>query len=65
MSRQELKNPPFYFKIWVLWVKKLSSLYTLGWKCANTGKAMLYSYQGALPSLPVPPIKKTLERYIV
>ena len=37
----------------------------LGSKSSNTGKPMLYSYQGALPSLPVPPIKQTLDRYII
>ena len=62
MSRQQMKKPPFYFKLWALCVHKLSSLSTLGRKCSNTGKAMLYSYQGSLPSLPVPPIKKTLAR---
>ena len=63
MSREQLKKPPLYFKIWALWVHSLSSLSTFGRKSTNTGKAMLYSYQGALPSLPVPPVKKTLERY--
>ncbi|XP_062840876.1 carnitine O-palmitoyltransferase 1, liver isoform isoform X2 [Trichomycterus rosablanca] len=40
-------------KIWVTLVRLLSSR-----------KPLLYSYQSALPHLPVPPIKDTLKRYL-
>ena len=45
-------------------VKALTSVRLIGASSLRTGKAMLYSYQGALPTLPVPFISSTLKRYL-
>jgi len=42
-------------KLWGLGVKLLSS----------KSKPLLYSYQGSLPKLPLPPIHETMERVII
>lgn len=41
-------------KIWGLGVKLLSS----------KSKPLLYSYQGSLPKLPLPPVNETMKRVI-
>ncbi|XP_050422523.1 carnitine O-palmitoyltransferase 1, liver isoform-like isoform X2 [Adelges cooleyi] len=41
-------------KLWALAVKLLST----------SSKPLLYSYQGSLPKLPLPPVKQTMERYL-
>lgn len=41
-------------KLWALCVKLLSS----------KSKPLLYSYQGSLPKLPLPPVNETMERVI-
>jgi len=41
-------------KLWALGVKLLSS----------KSKPLLYSYQGSLPKLPLPPVNETMERVI-
>lgn len=42
-------------QIWAVCVKLLSS----------KSKPLLYSYQGSLPKLPLPPVKDTMKRVII
>jgi len=42
-------------KLWGLGVKLLSS----------KNKPLLYSYQGSLPKLPLPPVNETMKRVII
>lgn len=42
-------------KLWVLGVKLLSS----------KSKPLLYSYQGSLPKLPLPPVNGTMKRVLI
>jgi len=42
-------------KLWGLGVKLLSS----------KSKPLLYSYQGSLPKLPLPPVNQTMKRVII
>lgn len=46
------KNVSLQTKLWVLGIKLLSS----------KSKPLLYSYQGSLPKLPLPPVKDTMQR---
>ncbi len=45
----EARNPSLFFKIWAVCVKLLTS-----------GHPSLYSFQRSLPSLPVPPLHRTV-----
>jgi len=49
------KNVSLPTKLWVLGVKLLST----------KSKPLLYSYQGSLPKLPLPPVKDTMQRVII
>lgn len=53
-SRGGGKQVSLSTKLWVLGVKLLSS----------KSKPLLYSYQGSLPKLPLPPVNDTMERVI-
>lgn len=63
LSREQLRNPPFLIKVWMLIIKGLISIRLIG-KESSPGHAMLRSYQGALPSLPLPSIQDTISRYL-
>ena len=59
-----MKNPPLIVKAWFALVKGLMSLRVVGSEWGSK-EPMLYSFQGALPSQPVPQVKDTLERFVV
>ncbi len=63
LDRHQMKKPPLVLKLWALVVKTLTSLRLIGTE-SSPGHPMLYSYQGALPSQPVPSIRATLDRYL-
>ncbi len=63
LSRKQQRNPPLYVKAWFLLVRALTSLGIVGHE-SRPGKPMLYSYQGALPTLPVPAVADTIKRYL-
>jgi hypothetical protein len=64
LERHQIKNPPWYWFLWFNIVKGLSSLRIIGHP-SKTGKPLLYSYQGALPTLPLPSVKDTLARLVL
>ncbi len=63
LDRKQIRNPPVHMKTWMLVVKSLTSLGIVGHE-SRPGRPMLYSYQGALPSLPVPSVADTLRRHL-
>ena len=63
LDRKHLKNPPLLVKAWMLVVKTLTSLRIIGHE-SKPGHPMLYSYQGALPTMPIPSVKDTLRRSV-
>ena len=63
LSRDQMKKPPMHFKAWAMIVQILCSIRKLGRK-SNTGKPLLCAYQGALPTLPLPSVKDTLQRHL-
>eukprot|EP00095_Tigriopus_kingsejongensis_P011758 snap_masked-scaffold241_size241811-processed-gene-1.4 protein:Tk11758 transcript:snap_masked-scaffold241_size241811-processed-gene-1.4-mRNA-1 annotation:"carnitine o-palmitoyltransferase liver isoform-like isoform 1" len=63
LERQQLRNPPILIKIWMYLINLLISIRLVG-KESSPGHPMLLSYQGALPSLPVPSLPDTIVRYL-
>ena len=61
LSREQQRNPPLHVVFWGLIIKALTSLHIIGTE-SKSGKPMLYSYQGALPSQPVPALADTMSR---
>ena len=51
------KKPPMHIKLWFLLARTLTFF-------KSKKNTRLYSYQGTLPSLPVPSISKTLQRHL-
>ena len=62
MDREQFKNPSILFKLWITCVRVLNKINTIGWK--SHGRPMLYSYQRALPSLPLPSVNETLTKHL-
>lgn len=58
------RSPPLHIVAWMATVKALTSLRLIGVPSRTTGHPRLYSYQGALPTLPVPAVADTLRRYL-
>jgi len=61
LERSKQRNPPLQVRAWFYAIKALTSLRIIGSEWSQ-GKPMLYSYQRALPSLPVPAVRDTLKR---
>ena len=58
-----MKNPPLHMKLWFNVVAALTSLRILGHP-TRKGKPLLYSYQGAMPAMPLPSVQDTLKRLL-
>ena len=56
----QAKKPPLHIKLWFVAVKALTSLRKI---CSGASKLRLYSFQGVLPTLPLPSVEQTLKRY--
>ena len=57
----QIKNPPLHIRLWFNVAAALTSLRLLGHP-TRRGKPMLYSYQGAMPAMPLPSVQDTLRR---
>ena len=58
-----MKNPPLHIRLWFNVAAALTSLRLLGHP-TRRGKPMLYSYQGAMPAMPLPSVQDTLKRLV-
>ena len=63
MTRDEMKRPSFAFRSWSMAVQLVSSLRRMG-TMQPSGKPLLYAYQGALPTMPLPSVEDTLRRHL-
>ena len=59
-----MKNPPLHIRLWFNVAAALTSLRLLGHP-TRRGKPMLYSYQGAMPTMPLPSVRDTLKRSVI
>ena len=60
----QMKNPPWHIRLWFNVAAALTSLRLLGHPATRRGKPMLHSYQGAMPTMPLPSVRDTLRRHL-
>ena len=60
----QIKNPPWHIRLWFNVAAALTSLRLLGHPATRRGKPMLHSYQGAMPTMPLPSVRDTLRRHL-
>ncbi len=65
LERAQIKNPPLLWTVWFNLVRALCSLHIIGHPSKKTHKPLLHSYQGALPTQPLPSVKDTLKRHLL